>query len=92
MLDEKGIEIKKISDARKEKIGPDTAWDLCVQADEIVIAKGKKTLHLPPDPVNRETITAAIMGRSGNLRAPALRLGRRLIIGYNEEIYQELGK
>ena len=54
------------------------------------IGKGKKVLTLTPTPGNREEILKAAMGRSGNLRAPALVRGDTIYIGFNEEIYSGL--
>lgn len=29
------------------------------------------------------------MGRSGNLRAPSIKMGKTWLVGYNEELYSE---
>ena len=59
--------------------------------DDLYVAKGKKTLHFDlanarPDD---EEILAVILGRSGTLRAPALRRGSTFIVGYNDSILEE---
>ena len=54
------------------------------------VAKGKKVLSFPPDKAAREEILAAVMGPSGNLRAPALLAAGALWVGYNEDLYAEL--
>ena len=36
-----------------------------------------------------ETILAAALGRSGTLRAPTLRIGERLYIGFGEGLYSQ---
>jgi arsenate reductase-like glutaredoxin family protein len=33
-----------------------------------------------------------ILGRTGNFRAPAVKKGRTLMIGFNEEMYREILK
>lgn len=44
----------------------------------------------PPD---EETLAAYLLGPTGNLKAPTLRIGDTLLVGFNEEAYkQELGK
>ena len=59
--------------------------------DHLYVAKGKKTLHFdlknarPPD----EEILAVILGRSGTLRAPALRSGSAFLVGYNDSLLDE---
>lgn len=40
----------------------------------------------PPDD---ETLAAAILGPSGNLKAPTIRIGDTLLIGFNESMYRE---
>jgi hypothetical protein len=37
-------------------------------------------------------LEALLIGPAGNLRAPALRLGRTLVVGFDEETYQNLFK
>ena len=37
-----------------------------------------------------ESISALIIGPSGNLRAPAFFVGKRLIIGFEEDAYREV--
>ena len=47
-------------------------------------------MEFAPDEENREEILKAAMGRSGNLRAPTIRIGDRLLIGYNDDMYGAL--
>jgi hypothetical protein len=58
----------------------------------VVAAKGKKVLtfdmkNAPPDD---DTLAAALLGPTGNLKAPTLRLGRTLLVGFGEEAYRHL--
>lgn len=89
-FEENGIEVKETADARKEKIDHDQAWALIGSQDKAFIGKGKKVLDCKPGDDNREAILKAAMGRSGNLRAPTLKKGNKVFIGYNEEIYSNL--
>ena len=55
-------------------------------------ARGKRVEHLdlragPPDP---ETVRRLMIGPSGNLRAPTFRIGRTLVVGFDEATYQKL--
>jgi arsenate reductase-like glutaredoxin family protein len=60
--------------------------------DELYVAKGKKIVHLdlkrqkPP----RAELLALLLGPTGNLRAPTLRKGRKLIVGFDEDTYKKL--
>jgi hypothetical protein len=49
--------------------------------DVVVVAKGKKTRVLAA----KETSLDDLRGPTGNIRAPLLRFGRRLLVGFSEE-------
>ena len=87
MLKTKNISIAKSVDARKEKIVAEQAWEILQKASEIIIAKGKKTIRLSPNPTGKEAILSAALGRSGTLRAPTLQLGSTIMVGFNQELY-----
>ena len=55
------------------------------------MAKGKKVTHfdMKKDPPDEETLTKHLLGPTGNLRAPTLRIGKKLIVGFNQELYEE---
>ena len=48
-----------------------------------------KRLENPKD-ADDAAIEALIIGPSGNLRAPAFFVGKRLVIGFEEDAYREL--
>ena len=61
---------------------------LLKEVDEIVVAKGKSTRTLPA----REATLDDLRGPTGNVRAPMVRIGRRLLVGFHEEtLRKELG-
>jgi len=82
--------IEQTIEARREKIGPKAAWEMIRKKEAVVIAKGKKRLTFVPDEKNREEILKAAMGRSGSLRAPSIDTGEKMIIGFNEGIYEDM--
>ncbi len=59
--------------------------------DEIYAAKGKKSVHvdLRKDKLDQDTIEKFLLGPTGNFRAPAIRRGKTLIIGFNQQAYDE---
>ena len=74
--------------AGKEPVEGEAALELLGGVSDLYIAKGKKTLHLDlasERPSDAELL-ALLLGRSGKLRAPAIRQGARFIVGYNQEI------
>ena len=66
------------------------AWELFQGVDSLHVGRGKKTVHFTPDAETKEEILKVTLGRTGNLRAPTLRVGKRFYVGYNEEMYKEL--
>lgn len=89
-FEQNNIDLVERSDARKEKINEEQAWQAISEFSKVYIGKGKKVLEFEPTPDNREEILKAAMGRSGNLRAPALKTKDAVFIGFNEEIYSQL--
>jgi hypothetical protein len=84
-----------VVDATKERLGPDEALALARSAARVVAARGKKAVvfDMKADPPDDETLLAHLLGPTGNLRAPALRVGDTLLVGFGEEAYrQELGR
>jgi hypothetical protein len=60
--------------------------------DELYATKGKKVVHvdLERDKPDRATLEALLIGPSGNLRAPTLRRGRTLLVGFDEATYARI--
>ncbi len=77
--------------ARKEKVESEEAWLILEEAKEIIATKGKKVLRWSaPFQETKGDILDVVIGRSGTLRAPAIRVGDRFLIGFDEETMQEL--
>jgi arsenate reductase-like glutaredoxin family protein len=91
-LAKKGVIVKTQLDARKERLGPDDAIKLTHDVSEIIAAKGKKIVryNLAKDKPSREDLLAVMIGPSGNLRAPTLRKGKKLLIGFEPGAYSEV--
>lgn len=87
MFDNRKTRIKESVEARTMKIAGDEAWALLRQAEEIIVGRGRKYTIFDPAKDGKEDILAACLGRTGNLRAPALKIGRRCIIGFSEDMY-----
>ena len=58
---------------------------------ELYVAKGRKSifLDLARDRPSDEDLLGLLLGRSGKLRAPTRRIGKRLIVGYNAELLED---
>jgi arsenate reductase-like glutaredoxin family protein len=53
------------------------------------VAKGRKLEVLTGGEVSQETV-AKLLGATGNLRAPTIKTGDQLLVGFNEETYSEV--
>jgi|TARA_A100001037_G_C15130559_1_gene628493 arsenate reductase-like glutaredoxin family protein len=84
------VEIVSYGNANKEKLNQEEVERLLAQVKKVKVAKGKKTLTFDNLRNERKQILDIILGRSGTLRSPTLRIGDQLIVGYNEELYQNL--
>lgn len=84
------MEIKNEVDAKKQTCKTDEAWALVKSADKIVVASGQKTLEFDPKSADKEQILKKITGRTGNLRAPSLRIGDVYYVGFNVGMYESL--
>jgi arsenate reductase-like glutaredoxin family protein len=59
---------------------------------ELYVAKGKSVSHvnLGKDKPDEATLKKLLLGPTGNLRAPALRSGKTLLVGFHEETYEKI--
>jgi hypothetical protein len=84
----------EVVDASKQRHGRDAALALAKSAERVVVGRGKKVVvgDMKTAPPDDDTLAAHILGPTGNLKAPTLRLGPTLLVGFSEEAYrQELG-
>ena len=63
-------------------------------ATKIVVAKGKKvvTFDMKNDPPEDVALLECLLGPTGNLRAPTVRRGSTLYVGFSEDVYKSLAK
>ena len=59
-------------------------------AGEVWALKGKKIRILNPEKDDSSEMLAEIIGPTGNLRVPTLRIGNRLVVGFHEGAYSQL--
>lgn len=77
-------------DAKKEVITSEDVWPVLSAAETVYIASGKKTLEFTPSNNNKDELIKKATGRTGNLRAPTVRRGELLYVGFNQEMYNKL--
>jgi hypothetical protein len=81
---------ERVVDARKEAFAAEEAWKLLAGVREILVAKGKHFQVFDPSKDSKEAILAQALGRTGNLRAPALLIGDRLLVGFSDSLYAQI--
>jgi arsenate reductase-like glutaredoxin family protein len=59
------------------------------EAHRLVAAKGKKvtTLDLQTAPPADDVLVGLMLGPTGNLRAPLMRVGQTILVGYNDQAF-----
>jgi hypothetical protein len=60
--------------------------------DQLYAAKGKRVVHvdLRKGKPDRAVLLGLLLGPTGNLRAPTLRKGRTLLVGFDEATYKQV--
>jgi hypothetical protein len=81
-----------VVDATKERRGRDEALKLAKAAGRVVAARGKKVVvfDMKKAPPDDDTLSAHLLGPTGNLKAPTLRVGETLLVGFGEEAYRQV--
>ena len=72
----------------REPVEGVAALDLLAGVSELLVAKGKKTRRydLAQERPPEAELLALLLGRSGKLRAPAMRVGSKFLVGFNSEM------
>ena len=88
------VTVTEQADAKKATIKGPAALDVLDGIDELYVAKGKKVerVDLKKSKPDHTTLLGLLLGPTGNLRAPTLRKGRTLVVGFDEETYKQVFK
>ena len=70
------------------KLGRDDARALASEARTVIVSKGRKVTEFEVSGKPSDEVVDAMLGPTGNLRAPTLRVGSTLLVGFNEEVYR----
>ena len=87
-MDANGIEAGEIVPASR-KLGKKDAGAMAKAASKIYVAKGKKLDEFKGGKADAKTV-AAMLGPTGNLRAPCIRIGKSVIVGFNDDLYADV--
>lgn len=87
-LAEQGIAAAEQVDARKHRFDEAQAWELIQSCAQVYVARGKSwAAYDPNDAEQRAELGKKMLGPHGTLRAPALRFGKVMVIGYEPGMY-----
>ena len=85
-----GTETKSLVNAAKTPLTLKDAKELLKGVDEVISSRGTKVVRvLMKDKPTDATLEHALIGPTGRLRAPAARVGKRLLVGFSEATYRE---
>jgi arsenate reductase-like glutaredoxin family protein len=61
------------------------------QAQRLIAAKGKKVtaVDVSAKTPSDDELAALMLGPTGNMRAPTMRLGKTLLVGYHDQVFAE---
>ena len=72
------------------KLQAEDARKLLETATKLVVAKGKKVDVFSVTASADDVIVEAMLGPTGNLRAPAMRVGNMILVGFHEDVFSEV--
>lgn len=84
--------IERQTDAKKERFDRAAALRLVREAKDLWVARGKSVVHvdLERSPPSDDELAALVLGPSGTLRAPVLRRGTTLLVGFDAATYAKV--
>ena len=87
-LDAHSIQIKETVPASR-KLGKSDAARIVRDANEIFVAKGRKLDRFEGGKATEE-ILSKMLGPTGNLRSPTIRVGKRVVVGFDQETLEKV--
>lgn len=88
-MDANGIERREVVSASR-KLGKADAAKLARDASRVVVAKGKKVEEFKPGGKAPASLVEKMLGPTGNLRAPCLRAGKTVVVGFEEGAFRDV--
>ena len=66
------------------------AVELLKKADRVAVSKGRKLSEFSGANTTSDEAVTAMLGATGNLRAPTMVVGATLLVGFNEAFFTEV--
>lgn len=85
-MEARNVEVKEKVPASR-KLQREDAATLLAKANRMTVARGKKVQEFKGGKAASADAIDAMLGSTGNLRAPAIVVGKVLLVGFNEEAY-----
>jgi arsenate reductase-like glutaredoxin family protein len=78
-------------DAKKRRYRREDALALLAGVDTLIVAKGRRVtrLDLESDRPDDDALASLLLGPMGNLRAPAIKSGATMLVGFSEAMYRD---
>ncbi len=86
MLDQTDCAVAEERSSRKDPFTDAEVRDLVRSVDTVIVAKGKRRVTHPAS----DTELDALKGPTGNYRAPMVRKGSTLLVGFHADALEEL--
>lgn len=79
----------------KAKLGEADAWKMAQSASQVIAAKGKRVTRydmtaMKADAPAKKELLSHMLGPTGNLRAPTIVCGKTVVVGFSDEVYEEV--
>jgi len=86
------IDVGKQEDARKVPLADADALKLVGQVNDLYVTRGTKVIHidLKSERPDDESLLSLLIGPSGKLRAPTLKIGKTMIVGFDQATYEKV--
>jgi arsenate reductase-like glutaredoxin family protein len=88
-LAKRGVTAREIVDARKVKVGKPQIAQILRGTHQVIASKGTANVefNLREEPPVEKILYENLIGPTGSLRAPAIRIGRILVVGFSEDAW-----
>jgi arsenate reductase-like glutaredoxin family protein len=89
-LAENKVQVQHIVDCKKEIMELDDAMKLLKGAEKLYATKGQKVVEVDLKGSNptKDQLAELVIGPSGKLRAPTVKHGKTVAVGFNEGMYK----
>ena len=71
------------------KLQASDARSILKAANKLIAMKGKKVSEFDVKTKVGKDAVEAMLGPTGNMRAPTIRIGKSLLVGFNEEVFSQ---